>query len=68
MSEAIPLGKRLGTLQPGDEVTLVDLSGARFKGTVVGARSGIDPEDSIGLRRSVGSVHWVPIDRIRGIE
>lgn len=65
---AEPIKKRLSKLRPGDEVVLVEISGARFQGTVVGSRVGIDPDESIGLRRSTGTVHWVPVGRIRDME
>lgn len=62
-----PVRVELDALRPGDVVTLIDLSGARFAGTVMGRRPE-DPGDEVPLRRVGGGVHFVKHSRIREVE
>lgn len=63
-----PLKVELDALRPGDHVTVVDVAGTRFMGTVQARRPGIDPDDELPIRRSNSTVHWIKHERIREIE
>lgn len=54
-------------LREGDQVTVIDLMGARFAGSVLARKPG-ESKVELGIRRSTGVPHWIPYDRIVAVE